>query len=194
VIASARSGRFTSMVATTAPALSVDLLAIVVAVVAFVVSGLFLLILVPEREEEAARGPARRGVPDDAITVLAAEGPAAPPDAGFPTAAAEAAAGDGAADASAASRQLPVEQDGATRYIPVASIVAVHANAHYTTIFDGKHKYFCPLAIGDVEARLDPARFARVHRSHIVAVDRVVKLRKAGDSGRAELAGGEAVP
>ena len=182
------------MVASTAPALSVDLLAIVVAVVAFVVSGLFLLILVPEREEEAARGPARRGVPDDAIAVLAAEGPAAPPDAGFPTAAAEAAAGDGAADASAASRQLPVEQDGATRYIPVASIVAVHANAHYTTIFDGKQKYFCPLAIGDVEARLDPARFARVHRSHIVAVDRVAKLRKAGHSGRAELAGGEAVP
>src|SRR5690606_19539599 len=38
-----------------APALSPDLLAIVVAVVAFVVSGLFLLILVPDRETPAAR-------------------------------------------------------------------------------------------------------------------------------------------
>ena len=35
----------------------------------------------------------------------------------------------------------------------------------------GSEKLFCPLAIGDVEQRLDTDRFVRVHRSHIVNID-----------------------
>src|SRR5262249_53303107 len=85
------------------------------------------------------------------------------------------------------ARTLPVEHDGATRLLPVDSIVAVHANAHYTYVFDGTAKYFCPLAIGDVEARLSPPRFARVHRSHIVNIERIVRLKRAGDNGLIEL-------
>ena len=162
-----------------APALSVDLLAIVVAVVAFIVSGLFLLILVPERAE--APGPDRATAASGTGFAVAGTAPAAlsPGEDGAP-------AGEDAA------RHLPVEHDGATHLLPVASIVAVHANAHYTYVFDGTHKYFCPLAIGDVEARLDPARFARVHRSHIIAIDRVVRVKKTGDNGLVELAGEDA--
>ena len=44
-------------------------------------------------------------------------------------------------------------------------------------------------AISDVEARLDRSRFVRVHRSHIVNIDRVVGLKRAGDNGLIELAG-----
>jgi hypothetical protein len=61
-------------------------------------------------------------------------------------------------------------------------VVAIHANAHYTYIFDGNDKQFCPLAIGDVESRLDSARFMRVHRSHIVNIDRVVGYKRSGDN------------
>jgi len=50
-------------------------------------------------------------------------------------------------------------------------------------------KLFCPLAIGDVAARLDANRFVRVHRSHIVNIDRIVRLRRDGDHGIVELAG-----
>ncbi len=81
------------------------------------------------------------------------------------------------------ARQLPIERDGATQFVAVDQVVAVHANAHYTYIFDGTSKLFCPLAIGDVESRLDTSRFVRVHRSHIVNIDRVVGLKRAGDSG-----------
>jgi DNA-binding LytR/AlgR family response regulator len=75
-------------------------------------------------------------------------------------------------------------------------VVAIHANAHYTYIFDGTAKLFCPLAIGDVQARLDTSRFVRVHRSHIVNIERVVGLKRAGDSGVLEMAGSDryAVP
>jgi len=90
------------------------------------------------------------------------------------------------------ARHLPVERDGARHLLPVDSIVAVHANAHYTYVFDGAAKYFCPLAIGDVESRLDPARFARVHRSHIINVEHVLRFKRAGDNGLIELKGRDA--
>jgi DNA-binding LytR/AlgR family response regulator len=80
--------------------------------------------------------------------------------------------------------------------VAVDQVVAIHANAHYTYIFDGTAKLFCPLAIGEVEARLDSNRFVRVHRSHIVNIERVVGLKRAGDSGLVELAAADryAVP
>jgi len=79
------------------------------------------------------------------------------------------------------ARHLPVEREGTTQFVPVDDIVAIHANAHYSYIFDGTSKLFCPLAIGDVESRLDRSRFVRVHRSHIVNIDFVSGLRRAGD-------------
>ena len=47
------------------------------------------------------------------------------------------------------ARHLPIERDGGTHFLAVEQVVAVHANAHYTTIFDGNDQLFCPLAIGD---------------------------------------------
>jgi diguanylate cyclase len=131
------------------PALSPELLAIVVAVVAAIVSGLFLLILVPDRSGR--------------VDAAASE----PKRAGF----------------------LPVERDRAIYFLPVDMIVAVRANAHYTDVFDGSATYFCSVAIGDVEARLDDSRFARVHRSYIVNMDRIVALKITGDNGQIELEG-----
>ncbi|MGA2124744.1 MAG: MHYT domain-containing protein [Xanthobacteraceae bacterium] len=176
-----------------APALSPDLLAIVVAVVAFVVSGIFLLTLVPER---AAVDVAPRSV--------AASAPAAAD--GGSSAAAPASADANGADLGQGTfaplggaggpprrlaRHLPIERDGTTHFLSVEQVVAVHANAHYTYVFDGRSKLFCPLAIGDVESRLDTGRFARVHRSHIVNIDRIVGLKRAGDNGLIELASDE---
>ena len=167
-----------------APALSSDLLAIVVAVVAFVVSGLFLLVLVPERaatrqpggaEPADAIGIAPVSAAASAVLSTAATPPAAPiADSPLPA-------------ASETARYLPVEHDGVRHLVPVDSIVAVHANAHYTYVFDGTAKHFCPLAIGDVESRLDPARFVRVHRSHIINIESIVRFKRAGDNGVIEL-------
>jgi NO-binding membrane sensor protein with MHYT domain len=158
-----------------APALSSDLLAIVVAIVAFLVSVVFLLFLVPDRSTQAE----------------AVAAPAAPaPLAGRDTAVGQgtyAPLGGAGAPARRLARHLPIERDGVTHFVAVDAVVAVHANAHYTYIFDGTAKLFCPLAIGDVEARLDTNRFVRVHRSHIVNIERVVGLRRAGDGGLVEL-------
>jgi len=85
---------------------------------------------------------------------------------------------------------LPIERDGATHFLAVEQVVAVHANAHYTYVFDGNDKLFCPLPISDVESRLDDNHFVRVHRSHIVNIDRVVGYRRSGDNELVEMAAG----
>jgi diguanylate cyclase len=162
-----------------APALSIDLLAIVVAIVAFAVSGIFLLALVPDPsglrgEHPRAAASHQTGTAADNETDMGQ---------GAHTAL------EGASPGRKPALRLPVERDGATHFVAVDDIVAVHANAHYTYIFDGTSKMFCPLAIGDVEARLDSTRFVRVHRSHIVNIDRIVGLKRAGDNGLLELTG-----
>jgi len=155
----------------------------VVAVVAFCVSGMFLLFLVPDRTREQA----------EAVPVPAAPLAVATSDAELGRGSYGPLGGAGGPPRRFA-RHLPVERDGATHYIAVDSVLAVHANAHYTYLFDGTSKLFCPLPISDVEARLDTTRFLRVHRSHIVNIERVVRLRRAGDSGVVELDGAAPYP
>jgi diguanylate cyclase len=175
-----------------APALSTDLLAIVVAIVAFGISGVFLLLLLPDAVRAAPRAPGS-GV-----------GLAAPAAQAVPSLQADAAdrgdelqfgrgiyapLGTNGASPPPFIRHLPIERDGGTHFLAVEQVVAVHANAHYTYVFDGSDKLFCPLAIGAVESRLDARRFVRVHRSHIVNIDRVVGYRRFGDNEMVEMAG-----
>jgi NO-binding membrane sensor protein with MHYT domain len=184
--------------ASNAPALSTDLLAIVVAIVAFLVSAVFLLLLVPDRlgaesrvtEEIVAAPPLQAAYGNGAASpprMASANGAHAGNGADFGQGTYSPLGGAGAPPRRAA-RHLPIERDGATHFVAVDDVVAIHANAHYSYIFDGTAKLFCPLAIGDVESRLDRTRFIRVHRSHIVNFDRIVGLRRAGDSGLIELA------
>ncbi|HXW42051.1 MAG TPA: MHYT domain-containing protein [Xanthobacteraceae bacterium] len=183
-----------------APALSTDLLAIIVAVVAFCISGIFLLLLLPDQSRAAAQPIALETVDLEASPAVAiAASPTTVP------AAAGANGGNGddpqfgrgtyaplggaGAPPRRFARHLPIEREGGTHFLAVDDVVAVHANAHYTYIFDGSDKLFCPLAIGNVESRLDNSRFVRVHRSHIVNIDRVVGYRRSGDNELVEMAG-----
>jgi hypothetical protein len=165
-----------------APALSPDLLAVLVAIVAFLVSGGFLLLLLPERVQESSEAAVAARTPPPADPVAA---PAAAVDAGYGTFSPLGGAGS---PPRRPATHIPVERNGLVHYLPVDTIVAVHADAHYTKVFDGAVSYFCSLSIGEVEQRLDPGRFARVHRSHIVDVGRIVGAKFSGDGGAVELA------
>jgi NO-binding membrane sensor protein with MHYT domain len=174
---------FPHTMAAGAPALSTDLLAIVVAVVAFGVSAMFLLFLVPDHTRAAAPAHAQASAP--ALMAEPADAPAAATeDWGRGTFAPQGGAG---APPRRFARHLPIERDGGRQFVAVEDVVAVHANAHYTHIFNGNDRLFCPLAIGDVEQRLDATRFVRVHRSHIVNIARIVGYKRSGDSEMVEL-------
>jgi NO-binding membrane sensor protein with MHYT domain len=214
-----------------APALSTDLLAIIVAVVAFCLSGIFLLILVPDPARVAASSPIEAAdalieqatIPVHRHPEVAAERPSKGDGRGaaavHPSRLASLAPQDdgdkgnghddnpefgrgtygplgGAGAPRRFARHLPIERDGGTHFVAVDDVVAIHANAHYTTIFNGNDKLFCPLAIGDVESRLDKDRFVRIHRSHIVNIERVVGYKRSGDNEMVEMDAGQdyAVP
>ncbi len=163
-------------------ALSRDLLAVIVAVVAFAVSSAFLLALVPDgRPAALPPGLSVVGVPSSSVLSLAVTEMQPRPRSD------EALAVPRAVPQQATATVLPVQKAGAIHYLPISRVVAVKAEAHYTTIFDGTDRFFCSLSIGDVEGRLGNDRFVRVHRSHIVAIEHIRSLKRTGDGGVAEL-------
>jgi NO-binding membrane sensor protein with MHYT domain len=66
--------------------------------------------------------------------------------------------------------KLPVQKNKATLFVDLDDVVSIQADAHYTRVFTRTERYFCPMSLTAVEARLDPSRFLRVHRSHIVNI------------------------
>jgi diguanylate cyclase len=183
-----------------APALSTDLLAIIVAIVAFCLSGIFLLFLVPD-PDRASSIPIATATTDLAptpipeMTEAPASVPAALRDSGNNGNGAHPEFGRGTYSPLGGmggpprrfARHLPIERDGGTQFLSVDDVVAIHANSHYTFIFNGTDKLFCPLAIGEVESRLDNSRFVRIHRSHIVNIERVIGYKRSGDNELVEM-------
>ena len=165
-------------------ALSRNTLALLATVVAFGVSGAFLLSLVPDasvpRGDESAPAQARPVAPSLA--------PITPHDlAPAPLQDAPSADPPPVAPPVGRAASIRVEKDGRPRDIAVGDIYAIRANAHYTYVHDGEKEYFCTLSISALEARLDPKAFLRVHRSYIVSVDRIARVKRSGEAGIAEL-------
>ena len=149
-------------------ALSRNTLALLATVIAFGVSGAFLLSLVPETSAPGGVRPLprlRRRRRGDAAR----------------TRAAAAAAGRRRRPAP----RLRVEKDGRARDLPLDRVCAVRANAHYTYIHDGETEFFCNQPISALEATLDAGAFMRVHRSHIVRIAAVTRWRRHGDAADA---------
>lgn len=180
-----------------APALSPGMLAILVSCVAFLVSGLFLLALVPAQEERSEA----YGVEDDTLRNEPAgtneEKPDqtanhGSPEAGSPASGLQAAAKTVRPGQPLGKGALPIERDGQKSKIGILDIYAIHADAHYTRLYDGNREFFCPLSISEAEQQLDPRTFNRVHRSHIVNLSHVVSYKRSGDGGVLILAGQDA--
>ncbi len=82
---------------------------------------------------------------------------------------------------------LPIASgDGRRRALPADQIATIQAQAHYSVIFDGETEWFCPLSITEVESMLDPSVFARVHRSHIVNLNRIAFVARGGEAAAIE--------
>jgi NO-binding membrane sensor protein with MHYT domain len=163
------------------PALSRNSLALLATVIAFGVSAAFLLSLAPDAETSTPRfavGPeALAPASASAMPISTADiAPAAPLAPARPRSA-----------PLAALQSVRVEKDGRARVIPVGHIYAVRANAHYTFIHDGTQEYFCNQSISILEAGLDRSEFMRVHRSSIVRLDRVSRLKRVGEAAVVEL-------
>lgn len=74
-------------------------------------------------------------------------------------------------------RRLFLEKNN--HLVPVAadSIVRIEAQGDYVQVHTGGDTYLVHLTLNKFETRLDPERFRRVHRSHVVNLDHVSSIR-----------------
>jgi two-component system LytT family response regulator len=72
--------------------------------------------------------------------------------------------------------RFPVKTGGRLVVIDLAEVDCITAADNYVTLHVGAQKYLARETMNRLEQELDPARFVRIHRSTIVAVDRVREL------------------
>jgi two-component system LytT family response regulator len=73
--------------------------------------------------------------------------------------------------------RLVVRNAGSIRFLDVRDVEWIEAAGVYAVIHEGGREHLVRESLQALEARLDPARFSRIHRSKIVALDRVSELR-----------------
>jgi two-component system, LytTR family, response regulator len=106
--------------------------------------------------------------------------------------------GGGRAPAGAPERARPeyleriaVEMRGQVRVVPVKQIDYIVADGPYAELHVGDKRYIIRERMQELEERLDPSRFFRIHRSAIVRLDLVETLhRAAGGDYAVQLKGG----
>jgi two-component system LytT family response regulator len=92
------------------------------------------------------------------------------------------------------SERLLVRSGGKIVPVRVTDIEWVEAADDYTLLHAGAAKPLCNLGLGEIEKRLNPQQFMRVHRSAIINISRIRHLEKDGEGGMiATMAGGEEV-
>lgn len=160
--------------------ISSDTLAAIVSIVAFAVSGIFMLTLVPKR---VGLNPDHSDLKSEEDSADEFSG------SGFESGNAAEAAATQAADLadSVSANLLPIEKNGNRFHIAASEVVSVHANAHYTYVFNGRDDLFCSLSITEIYERLPKPPFYRTHRSYIVNLAHVGRVKKSGDAAVAEL-------
>lgn len=179
----------TEIVPIAEPTLSSGVLALIVAVAAFLICGLFLLTALPLGRETEAAAPraaepgfafAGAGAPvavgsGGASHFLAGGGGAAPGSAvdGRPATA--------EAGAASAPARLPYEHHNAVLFVVANDVSVIRADGHYTWIKHGASELFSPWSISKMETVLDPGRFIRTHRSYLVNVEHISGFSRDGD-------------
>lgn len=87
-----------------------------------------------------------------------------------------------------AKRQLlkiPTVRQNRIVLVDVSEVSHIRSDGHYTRVQSASGSHFCNLTIGDLEDRLDPDAFLRIHRSYIANLrhaDQIVR-----DAGRVSL-------
>lgn len=82
-------------------------------------------------------------------------------------------------------RKIPTIKQNRVLLVDVPAVSFIRSEGHYTWVHTGQGSQFCNLNIGDLESRLDPQLFLRVHRSYIVNLTHVDEIVR--DDGRMTL-------
>lgn len=99
-----------------------------------------------------------------------------------------------AEDAKAYASRFLVKDGEREVLVPVEKIDWIEAAQYYCCLHTNGHRYMLRETISELESRMDPQRFVRVHRSAIVNLDRIKEVFREGRSdGTAILCDGQKV-
>ncbi len=75
-------------------------------------------------------------------------------------------------------QRLQVKIGDRTLLINTADIVRFESDEKYTAVYANDNRYIIDTPIIDLESKLDPEAFIRVHRANLVAVSRIAEIRR----------------
>jgi two-component system, LytTR family, response regulator len=81
------------------------------------------------------------------------------------------------ASARKAPDRIAIRNNGRVVFVKSGEIDWIEASDNYVCLHCGKDTHILRETMAELEARLDPARFLRVHRSAIVNIDRIRELQ-----------------
>ncbi|TQV72508.1 MHYT domain-containing protein [Denitrobaculum tricleocarpae] len=79
--------------------------------------------------------------------------------------------------------KIPVDSNNKTLFLEAEEVVAVQADGRYTQVFTTEQSFFCAFSISELESLLDPEKFLRVHRSHIVKLEAIESFERKNEKG-----------
>ncbi|MEP7000554.1 MAG: LytTR family DNA-binding domain-containing protein [bacterium] len=90
--------------------------------------------------------------------------------------------------------RLFVRSGGGVIPVAVGDVSWFESSGDYVLAHAGRSRYMLHLALSRLEARLDPERFLRIHRTHLVNLDHVVAFRRREGRVVAEMDDGARLP
>jgi two-component system LytT family response regulator len=81
------------------------------------------------------------------------------------------------ATARTAPDRIAIRSNGRVIFLKLGDIDWIEAADNYVCLHSGRETHVLRETMSELEARLDPARFIRVHRSAIVNMDRIKELQ-----------------
>lgn len=66
--------------------------------------------------------------------------------------------------------KIPVSMHGRIALLDIEDVTSLRAEGHYTQVSSAGVQYFCSMSLNQLESRLPPERFQRVHRSYIINI------------------------
>lgn len=85
--------------------------------------------------------------------------------------------------------RIPMVANHKVAFVDTQDVLCLESQAHYTRVLAHDGFHFCNLSIGDLQARLDPAQFMRIHRCFIVNLRAVAELGREGSKTHVVLKG-----
>ena len=79
-------------------------------------------------------------------------------------------------------RRLLIRDRGRIFFLPTSDIDWIESAGNYASLHAGKKSYLIRASMTELEAKLDPAEFVRIHRATIVNLARVQEVRPYGGS------------